>query len=454
MVSFLETMRRAETGPYCKEADFDLKYVAKTASKLAREYEIKFDPKEIVNQDLDMADRLFEAGLKMAVQVGIYCRNTERIIQYSEQEIREALAAAPKQLVIGQDKDSRVLGARKMGDRTRPLVFGGNVGAPMDEETYFQTAMSYIKEPLVDGLDHAAITSIDGIEVKTGGPLEITATRRELEALRRATRYLGRPGMPLIAAESSATALGDVAVASSEYLRRSDIHLCPILSELKTDYHNLGKVANFVEYGGLNGNLPNPIVGGYAGGAEATAVTAVAAFILGTLVNQAHLHLCHPVHIRYTSTTTPETMWVECMIGQAFSRNTDLIILGDIFATNGAGTKELLYEVAANSIVIAVSAMHLLGVASTNGIYPNCSGLEVRLMAETGIAAARQNLDLASANEMVLKLLEKYRHTLPEPMLGQHYREVYDPAAIQPRDFWLKMYEEVKEEVGKLGINY
>lgn len=454
MLSFVETMYRAENGPHCKEADFDLKLINKTARKLVQEFEIKYNPTEIINQDLEMADRVFAAGLEMAAQVGVYCRSTERIIQYSKEEIRRALLEAPAELVIGEYKDARTLYARKLSDRRIPLVFGGNAGAPMDEEMYYQTALSYIKEPLIDALDHGAITRVEGLEVKTGSPLEITATRRELEALRRGARSLGRQGMPFIAAESSATALGDIAVASPEYLRRSDIHLCPLLSELKTDYHNLSKVANFVEYGGLNGNLPNPIVGGYAGGPEATLLTAVASFMLGTVTNQAHLHLCHPVHIRYTSTTTPETMWLECLVGQSFSRNTDLIILGDIFATCGAGTKELLYEVIANALVISVSAMHLLGVAATNGKYPNASGLETRLMAETGIAVAKQGLDPGQANEIVLELLSKYNHTFGNPLLGLPYTEVYDSKAVQPLDFWLKMYDEVKNEAVKLGINF
>lgn len=454
MLSFLETMYRAENGPYYKEADFDLKLVAKTARQLVKEYEIAYNPEEIINQDMQLADRVFAAGLEMAARVGIYCRSTERVIQYSKEEIRRALLEAPAELEIGENKDARTLYARKLGDKRAPLVFGGNAGAPMDEETYYQTVLSYMKEPLIDAIDHGAITWVDGLEVKTGSPLEITATRRELEALRRGAKLLGRQGMPFIAAESSATALGDIAVASPEYLRRSDIHLCPLLSELKTDYHNLSKVANFVEYGGLNGNLPNPIVGGYAGGPEATLITAVASFMLGTVTNQAHLHLCHPVHIRYTSTSTPEVMWVECLVGQTFSRNTNLIILGDIFATCGAGTKELLYEVVANALVIAVSAMHLLGVAATNGKYPHASGLEARLMAETGIAAAKEAMDLAKANGILLELLKKYAHTFESPLLGLPYSQVYDTKNIQPTAYWLKMYEEVKAEAAKLGINF
>ena len=60
------------------------------------------------------------------------------------------------------------------------------------------------------------------------------------------------------------------------------------------------------------------------------------------------------------------------------------IIIGDIYPKSGAGTKELLLETAANSIAITVSGGHLEGVGSCDGLKPNCSGLEARVMGETG----------------------------------------------------------------------
>jgi len=452
MLSFVDIIERAETGPYMTETDFDLQWVATTARRLVKEYSLRFNPEEIVPEGEEQADALYAAGLEMATKVGLYCRTTSRIMQFSREEIEAALKAAPKEIIVGQGRDSRLLFARRPDNPRYPVVFGGNPGAPIPEEIYLATVLSYAREPLIDGLDHGAIVIVDGREVRTGSPLEVTATRRELSYLRQGITRCGRPGMPLIAAESSATALGDLAVAHPDYLRTCDVHLVPILSELKTDYHNLAKVANFVEYGGYNGNLPNPMVGGYAGGAEAAAITTVAAFMLGTLVNQAHLHLCHPVHIRYTSTSTPEVMWVINLVGRAFARHSPLILLGDIFATNGAGTAELLFEVAANTIANVTGGMHLLGVAATNGKLPHASGLETRLMAEVGRAVVDRRLTYGRANELILQLLSHYQHTFAQPLLGQPFNEIYDLARIEPVAEWQRKYEVVRDKLASLGL--
>ncbi|MBE3581088.1 MAG: monomethylamine:corrinoid methyltransferase [Thermoanaerobacteraceae bacterium] len=452
MLSFVEIMERAETGPYMAEADFDLQLVAATARRLAREYGLRFRPEEVVPEDEKQADALYAAGLDMAVAVGLYCRSTSRVMQFTREEIERALHMAPREITVGQGRDSRLLFARRPDDSRYPVVFGGNAGAPIPEELYLATVLSYAREPLIDGLDHGAIVMVDGREVRTGSPLEITATRRELSFLRQGITRCGRPGMPLIAAESSGTSLGDLAVAHPDYLRTCDIHLVPILSELKTDYHNLAKVANFVEYGGYNGNLPNPMVGGYAGGPEATAVATMAAFMLGVLVNQAHLHLCHPVHIRYTSTSTPEVMWVINLVGRAFARHSPLILLGDIFATNGAGTEELLWEVAANAIANVKGGMHLLGVAATNGKTHNASGLETRLMAEVGRAVVDKGLTYGQANELISRLLPLYQHTFAQPLFGRPFNEVYDLVRIEPVEEWRRTYEEVKEKLAAMGL--
>ncbi|TDA38227.1 MAG: hypothetical protein DSO08_04480, partial [Candidatus Methanomethylicota archaeon] len=61
MNSIWEVIDRAETGPYMEERDFDLKVVAKKCRELVKEYEIRFDPNEIVTTDDSMADDVYEA---------------------------------------------------------------------------------------------------------------------------------------------------------------------------------------------------------------------------------------------------------------------------------------------------------------------------------------------------------------------------------------------------------
>src|SRR5512139_4351293 len=91
MVSFWEVADRAvNTGRLMKTKEFDLR-LFKIASQLVKQFGIKYDPKAPIPSDDDLADRLFEAGLKLYVEVGTYCIDTERVIQFSEDEIRESL---------------------------------------------------------------------------------------------------------------------------------------------------------------------------------------------------------------------------------------------------------------------------------------------------------------------------------------------------------------------------
>ena len=161
----------------------------------------------------------------------------------------------------------------------------------------------------------------------------------------------------------------------------------------------------------------------------------------------------HPIHVRHVATSTRDVLWVISATGQAFARNAPAIIVADIYPKSGAGTKELLYETVANAIVNAVTGNHLEGCGSADGNAPNCSGLEARLMAEVALASHKMKMSLKEANEWALKLLPKYEHVFTQDgNPGQSFDEVYDLQTIQPKEPWLKMYEEVKTELKDMGL--
>jgi len=180
----------------------------------------------------------------------------------------------------------------------------------------------------------------------------------------------------------------------------------------------------------------------------------VAAFLLANLVCRADYHILHPIHIRHVATSTRAVLWVQSAVTQAFARNAPCIIVGDIYPKSGALTRELLYEVAANAIVITVSGGHLEGVGSANGALPNGTGLEARWMGEVGQAVVRQRLTLDQANSMVNKLLDRYEHVFQQPNgnPGVRFDRAYDMDTLQPVPAWQRIYEEVKEEIRELGL--
>jgi methylamine--corrinoid protein Co-methyltransferase len=453
MLNYLEILDRANTGPYISEENWDLEKVAMTARRLVKKYKVEYDPNEVVTSDPAIADAIYQAGYEMAVELGAYSRSTERIIEISQDEIDAGIHNMKKTLVMGEGKDARTLHARTLDDGLPPLFFGGSPGTPVPERYFLANVISYMQEPLIDLATCGTLVEVDGREVRTGNPIEIVSTRRELQYMRQGLKRVGRPGMGMLAAQSSVSELGDLAVAHPDYLRPVDSHLVPVLNELKMDNRNISRAVNSLEYGMVNASLPCVIVGGLGGGPVGSAITNVASYLIANITCLADYHILHPIHVRHVATSTRDVLWVISATGQAFARNAPAIIIADIYPKSGAGTKELLYETAANAIVNAVTGNHLEGCGSADGNAPNCSGLEARLMAEAALASHRMKMSLKEANEWVLKLLPKYEHVFTQDgNPGQPFDEVYDLQTIQPKDFWLKMYTEVKTELKEMGL--
>jgi methylamine---corrinoid protein Co-methyltransferase len=454
MLNYLDILDRAHNGPYISEENWDLEKIAMTTRRLVKKYKLEWDRNNIVTDDPSLSECIFKAGYELAVEVGSYSRSTELIIQISQEEIDEGIRNMPQTIVMGEGKDARTLYARHLDDERPPLFFGGSPGTPVPERMFLANVMSYMQEPLIDLATCGTLTEVDGREVRTGNPIEIVSTRRELQYMRQGLKRVGRAGMGMLAAQSSVSELGDLAAAHPDYLRPCDSHLVPMLNELKMDHRNISRAVNSLEYGMINASLPCVIVGGLGGGPAGSAVVNVASYLIANLTCLADYHILHPIHVRHIATSTREVMWVINATAQAFARHAPTIIVSDIYPKSGAGTKELLYETAANSIVNAVSGGHLEGCGSADGNLPNCSGLEARLMAEVALATHRMKMTKKEANEFVLQLLPKYENifTQENGNPGKPFDEVYDMTRIEPLDFWQKMYEEVKSELKDRGL--
>ncbi len=445
-VDFMEVMRRTESGPFVEERDFDIEVIFKTSRELIKKYGIQYDRQQLITLNPEMADAAFKAGLELAERAGLFCVDTSRVIKFSREELLYGLKAAPRRLLVGSGKDQRILYASVWGGDNPPFIWAGFSGAPLTEEQYRQSIRSYVKEPLVDALGHGSLHIVDGIEVRTGSPLEVRATRQELMYVHEALMREGRPGMPYVAAESSTTALGDLATMHPDFMRPGNFHFVPTLNELKTDYARLTKTMAAYEYGVYNINLVDAIIGGYAGGPEGAAIVTIAAFILGLIANRATVSLCHPAHNKWVSTSPPESIWAENLVGQAFARNAPIITIGDVWPSSGTGTQDILYEIAAITITKQLTGNHPHGVGATNGKFPHGSGLDARCMAEVAHAVYNQKLTLEQGNEIVCALVDKYEGKLANPDIGKPYNEVYDVESATPLPWWLEIYEETKRE--------
>jgi len=389
MHSYLDILDRAKTGQPVNKSDWDMDFIVLPVRNLVKKFRIEWDKQRAIPEDDQLVDRIFQAGLELAASSGIYCATTGRVIKFSKKELLGGLRRMSVHLRMGEGDDARDLFPRSVMDEHPPLVWAGNPGAPTPEELFQPCVMSWMQEPIVDLATCGSITELDGRNVETGSPMEIRAARWELRSLRDALRRVGRPGMGLLAGQSAVTEIGDLAVSHPDYLRPVDSHLVALFNELIIDQINMAWALNSVDYGMRNASLAAVMVGGLGGDAPGAAVVQVASFILANLVCLADYHILHPIHIRHVATSTRGVMWVQSAVLQAFARNAPCIIVSDIYPKSGALTRELLYEVAANAIVITVSGGHLEGVGSADGLLPNGTGLEARWMEEIGHAVSR-----------------------------------------------------------------
>ncbi|MBB5336851.1 monomethylamine:corrinoid methyltransferase [Pectinatus brassicae] len=197
-VTVFDVYDRAKTGPEVDEKQWDFKMIPRTASELKKKYDIKLDKNQIIPTDMGMMKRLFKAGMEMLVTCGIYCIDTKRVIKYTEQEVLDALAKAPKEFQFGEvGLHGRLVKCRKHTDACSPIIQGGPTGAPCSEEHFLAIHQSYAKEPIVDTIVDGVLQTIKGKDPTPGTPWEIEAVKSEAIMVRAAQDRAGRSGMGL-----------------------------------------------------------------------------------------------------------------------------------------------------------------------------------------------------------------------------------------------------------------
>jgi len=93
MIRFWDVLERAEKGRIVPVKDWD-RMIGEEATKVVSTYDLKYDPEDPVPADDSLADRMFEAGLELFKKTGIYCMDTGKVIEFTKDEIIEALEEA------------------------------------------------------------------------------------------------------------------------------------------------------------------------------------------------------------------------------------------------------------------------------------------------------------------------------------------------------------------------
>ena len=451
----LDVLDRAENGPIVDEYQHDMMTIPGVMTRLQQEFDIHLPSHidgPIVSPDDALADRVFEAGLRMAEELGVYCTTTSRRILFTRDEIVNALQFAPTEVTVGTGLDRATEVKRQVEDTRRLFIKGGGVGTPLSEDLWVPIHQSYAQEPIIDAMISCTFEKIYSRETRSHSPWEVLLAWNECALSKAACKRAGRPGLGLGCVTNSVSEIGELSATSYGGFSQYDWHHIAMISEFKTDYMLLTKLAHLIQTESVIHAFYNTVYGGTVGGKEGMAIAIVGGCILLQMIYMTNTHSVSPTHPFYGNDTTPEIMQAISVAQQALARNSRLLTDVVLTPVGGPGTKTLLYETAAMAILATVSgACGMLGPRSGAGVMPgHVSGLEARFMAEVAHAAA--GMPRCDADPIVRQLIERYKQDLDQRPVGKHFTEVYDVERIRPKPEWQAMYEEVKQEVREMGL--
>jgi hypothetical protein len=221
---------------------------------------------------------------------------------------------------------------------------------------------------------------------------------------------------------------------------------------MKIDFGAMNKVAYLLNWGANIGAESSPILGGYCGGPAGTAVVSTAYMLMGLLVHQGNYQLTFPVHFRYGCSTTRDVLWVVSASCQAASRNIPMPTIWLGYVASGPNTRMFFYESAAyllcavTSGAPSVQTPHPARATKADGITP----LEAQFGVEMAVAASY--LRREQANELVLRLLDRYEAKIETAPPGSTYQDCYDVVSGRPKRGYVQFYGELKEELVGMGV--
>jgi len=152
MISIIELQKRALSGPVMKSDEFDLEFSMKLRELVAK-HEIKYNPEMFVVDDAT-ADAVFQAGVELLAEVGLYHIETERVVKFTQEEI-ETVAREyrekPSKHTFGKGKDEVTLEYRTGADKRPPTLYTGPAGVA-DEEWFSLFVQSFAQEEAVKAM--------------------------------------------------------------------------------------------------------------------------------------------------------------------------------------------------------------------------------------------------------------------------------------------------------------
>lgn len=436
------------------EREWDFRLFNAT-QKLIQEFKIQWDGVSSITSDDDLLDNIYAAAVQLICNVGGYCLETHRVLQFNEVEARDALKAAPSSLLIGKGRDARTIIHRDIEDPRLPNMLGRGMAPFTEGDLYIKFTKAVAELPFVDGFLSPNLWTIKGREITTLAH-EIHASKQCLTWAKEGVKRAGRPGLFIGYYPISTNPATMIAALDSQFgvTETDGIFITP-MPDLKIERNLLGVTRATIDHGCHVLSQPSATLGGFPGGPEGTAIVIVANSILSVLTYRSQI-LCGPsiVALKTSLRNTPMALWTVTSAIQTLNRNTHLIVGGVMGSLLGNIVTEMsLYEAMHRNLVLVPCGSMILGTRPYKPLQLNmCTPLEVQWAYECGVAATRFKRE--EANEMAQKIYKKYSNQVDNPPRGQALTECYNTMTMTPNPEYLALYQQVKKDLNNMGFDF
>ncbi len=449
----LNNLDKAYTGPICTVKEWDTKIIPKTIKGILAKYGLQntLDMENPINCDDDLADTFFKAGWELALELGMYCEDTERIIKITEDELLECIRDYQDCNILGEGQDQVIMKPRKPEDPYPPLL-AASLGIVCSEENYLPLVQGLVKyNKLVDVLHGPTLATVFGRTIRSGTPYETLMGNYESELKKEALWRAGRPGMACTGVAGAVTEYGHLGGAPAVAGRGNvTMSLCPV--ELKVTFSNFHRIMQGLNYGHKLRVGGFSYIGGYAGPAEGAALANVANDLLIPTILQSDYTSSYVYDIQLFGNCGRKAVWANSVATQAVSRNTGFMRNKIVNETAGPCTEMFMYEAAVGLMNHCVSgAAKTTQPRSAGGRYTDyITPAEAWWCGEVFKSTA--GMTRKEANEIAKKILPKYEEKLGMPDKGLPVQECFDLQAMAPKANYAELFGRVRKELMDLGM--
>ena len=446
----LNTLDKAERGPIIDEKEWDQTVIGQTAREILKKYDIKLDKNDpYVTNDDALADRLWEAGMEMAVKSGVFCVDTKRRMLWTQDELEAIVANLPGEVTVGAGNDTATVTHRRPEDSRHVVIYGGPFGIPCSEEMFIPFHEAYAREDYIEIFNLGTLLSTHGRPIRAGSPWEAVAAWQEKNIAFEILERAGRPGMAMGCVEIATTEVGELAGTTYGGYRPTDMHKINFMSEQKTAYHHLTEAAHYAHVDAFSESYFNPMFGGYFGGGPGVALACVSGSIVMRATYQGTFNNIGPTHVHISASTHPDVMRALQLGLQSLARNAKFLTSPFTRPTSGPGTMEIFWECGALAVASTVAGCSYIDASqSAAGVREtHASPLEVKFVSR--ITHAVEGMSRAEAAPIVAWMVEKYKDKQKDADIGKPFAELHSMETLDATPEWNAMYEKAIEEVNQ-----